>query len=350
MNEALEFLVRHGAAVVFGAVFIEQIGLPIPAAPLLLAAGALVVPGQINWSMALGAAVCGSLLADSIWFHQGRRNGNRVLRLLCRISLEPDSCVRRTRDLFTRYGMRGVVIAKFLPGLSTLVAPMAGSSGVKIPRFFFFAGIGALLYAGGLIVLGVLFRNQLEQVIAALASLGNGALALIVSIAALFIGLKFYKRKRLLRELRMARITVDELHQKLQAGENPLILDLRASDELDQDPSVIRGALHVAVSDLERREQEIPRDREIVLYCSCPNEAGSAKIALLLQRKGITRVRPLLGGIDAWRQRNYPIEMRAPATSTAATAAIDRDLATTTSRIFKFPPENVKQVKHQTNL
>ena len=316
MNEALEFLVRHGAAVVFGAVFIEQIGLPIPAAPILLAAGALVVPGEINWFAALGAALFGSLLADSIWFYQGRKNGNRVLRLLCRISLEPDSCVRRTRNLFSRYGMRGVVIAKFLPGLSTLVAPMAGNSGVRIPRFFFFAGVGALLYAGGLIVLGVIFRNQLEQVIAALASLGNSALALIVAVTAIFIGLKFSKRQRLLRELRTARITVDELHRKLEAGENPLILDLRASDELDQDPSVIRGALHISASDLEECDQDIPRDREIILYCSCPNEAGSAKIALLLQRKGITRVRPLLGGIEAWRERNYPIEARTPTTST----------------------------------
>ena len=309
MNEALEFLVRHGPAVIFAAVFIEQIGLPIPAAPVLLAAGALVVPGQMNLLLAIGAAVVGSLGADSIWFYQGRRNGNRVLRLLCRISLEPDSCVRRTRDLFTRFGMRGVVIAKFLPGLSTLVAPMAGNSGVKIPRFFFFAGVGALLYAGGVILLGVLLRNQLEQVIAALASLGNGALALLGILAAVFIGLKFYKRQRLLRELRMARITVDELHQKLQAGENPLILDLRASTELAQDPAIIRGARHVAVSDIEAGDQEIPLDREIVLYCSCPNEAGAAKIALLLQRKGIARVRPLLGGIDAWRARNYPLEV-----------------------------------------
>jgi rhodanese-related sulfurtransferase len=214
--------------------------------------------------------------------------------------------------------MRGVVVAKFLPGLSTLVAPMAGSSGVRVPRFFFFAGVGSLLYAGGLILLGVLFRNQLEQVIAALASLGNGAFALIASLAAIFIGFKFYQRQRLLRELRIARITVDELHKKQEAGENPLILDLRASTELDQDPLVIRGALHVNVSDLEHREQEIPRDRDIVLYCSCPNEAGSAQIALLLQRKGITRVRPLLGGIDAWRERNYPMELRTPAVSKAA--------------------------------
>src|SRR6267143_1139488 len=165
MSEPLAFLLRHGASVVFAAVFIEQIGLPLPAAPVLLAAGALVVAGKMHSITALSAAVFGSLLADSIWFILGRRNGRRVLRLLCRISLEPDSCVRRTQDMFTRYGMRGVVLAKFLPGLSTLVPPLAGSSGVSAPRFFFFDAFGSLLYGGCFILIGILFSHQLEQII-----------------------------------------------------------------------------------------------------------------------------------------------------------------------------------------
>src|SRR4051812_31224015 len=310
MNEPLAFLVRHGASVVFAAVFIEQAGLPLPAAPVLLAAGALVVEGKMHWFTALGAALLGSLLADSIWFNLGRHNGRRVLRLLCRISLEPDSCVRRTQDVFARYGMRGVIVAKFLPGLSTLVPPLAGSSGVSAVRFFFFDAVASMLYAGSLIVLGLVFSKQLEQVLAALASLGTGALALVGGLAAIFIGYKYFQRQRVLHELRVARISVDELHQKQEAGENPLILDLRASTELDQDPSVIRGAVHMNISEIENRQQEIPRDREIILYCSCPNEAGSAQIALLLHRKGIRRVRPLLGGFDAWRERKYPTELR----------------------------------------
>src|SRR5436190_20272782 len=165
MTEILEFLVRHGAAVVFAPVFIEQMGLPLPATPWLLAAGALIGTGTMNWVGALGAAVFGCLLADLIWFYLGRHYGNRVLNLLCRISLEPDSCVRRTQDVFTRYGMRGVMAAKFIPGLSTLAPPLAGSSGVSVSRFFFFDGLGSLLYAGAFIVLGVLFSRQLERVI-----------------------------------------------------------------------------------------------------------------------------------------------------------------------------------------
>src|SRR6267143_38816 len=209
-----------------------------------MAAGALAGTGKMSWLVALSAAAFGSLLADLIWFYLGRRRGQRILGVLCRISLEPDSCVRRTQDLFTRYGMRGVVVAKFIPGLSTLAPPMAGSSGVSAPRFFLFDGLGSLLYAGSFITAGVLFSHQLEQVIAALASLGSGALGVVVVLAAAYIGYKYYQRQRLLKELRMARITVDELHQKLETGENPMILDLRSHAELERDPSLIRSARH----------------------------------------------------------------------------------------------------------
>jgi len=245
-----------------------------------------------------------------IWFYLGRYGGHRVLDLLCRISLEPDSCVRRTQDLFTRYGMRGVVAAKFIPGLSTLAPPLAGSSGVSAPRFFFFDGLGSFLYPASFMLLGALFSRQLEEVIAALASLGSGALGVVIALAALYIGYKYYQRQRLLKELRMARITVDELHQKLETGENPIILDLRSHAELERDPSLIRGARHMTMEEVKLWQHEIPRDRDIILYCSCPNEVSSARTALLLHRNGILRVRPLLGGIDAWRERNYPTEPR----------------------------------------
>src|SRR5438093_2349728 len=268
MNETIEFLVRHGVAVLFAAVFVEQMGVPLPAAPWLLAAGALAGTGKMNWLVALSAAAVGSVLADLIWFYLGRYGGQRMLNLLCRISLEPDSCVRRTQDLFTRYGMRGVIVAKFIPGLSTLAPPLAGSSGVGAPRFFFFDGLGSLLYAGCFIVLGVLFSHQLEQVIVALASLGRSALGLVVGLVALYIGYKYYQRQRLLKELRMARITVDELHQKLETGENPSILDLRSESELERDPALIRGARHITMDDVQARQHEIPRDRDIILYCS----------------------------------------------------------------------------------
>src|SRR5882762_2917558 len=234
MNETLQFLVRHGAAIMFAAVFVEQMGVPLPAAPWLLTAGALAATGRISWFVALSAATVGSLLADLIWFYLGRYGGQRMLNLLCRISLEPDSCVRRTQDLFTRYGMRGVVAAKFIPGLSTLAPPLAGSSGVSAPRFFFFDGLGSVLYAGCFILVGVLFSHQLERIIDALAGLGRGALGVVIGLIALYIGYKYFQRRRLLNELRMAKITVDELHQKQESGENLIILDLRSHGELEQ--------------------------------------------------------------------------------------------------------------------
>jgi membrane protein DedA with SNARE-associated domain/rhodanese-related sulfurtransferase len=311
MNQILEFLSRHGVLVLYAAVFVEQLGIPLPAAPWLLAAGALCGAGQMNWWSVLAAAAAGSVCADAIWFYLGRYRGNRILNLLCRISLEPDSCVRRTQDVFGRYGMKAVVVAKFVPGLSILAPPLAGSSGAKASRFFLFDMAGSLLYAGVFILIGVLFSHQLEQILAALAGLGNRALALVVTLAALYIGFKYYQRRRLLKELRMARITVDELHEKLKQGETPIILDLRSLTELDRDPTLILGARHVSVQDLKSHLPEIPRDRDVILYCSCPNEESSARMALLFHRYGLSRVRPLLGGIDAWRERNYPTEARA---------------------------------------
>jgi membrane protein DedA with SNARE-associated domain len=232
MNDTLEFLVRHGTTVLFAVVFIEQMGVPLPDAPWLLAAGTLSAGGKMNWWMALAAATFSSLLADMIWFYFDRFCGHRVLNLLRCISLEPDSCVRRTQDIFTRNGMRGVVATKFIPGLSTLASPMAGSSGVSTPRFLILDGLGSSLYGGCFILVGAIFSCQLEQVINALAGLGGGALAVVGGLAALYIGYKFWQRQRLLNELRMARITVDELHQKQEAGENPLVLDLRSAINL----------------------------------------------------------------------------------------------------------------------
>ncbi len=294
MNETLDLLVRHGIAILFAAVFIEQIGIPLPAAPGLLAAGALAGAGKMNWLLALGAAASSSLLADLIWFYLGRNYGNRVLGFLCRISLEPDSCARRTQNLFVRHGMKGLVVAKFIPGLSTLAPPLAGSTGVTVPRFLFFDGLSSVLHGGCFILVGVLFSQQLEQVINALAGLGRSAFGVLAGLVALYIAYRYFQRHRLLRELRIARITVDELHQKQEAGENPVILDLRPHVELEQDPSLIRGALHMSMEEVERRQHEIPRDRDVILYCSCPNEVSSARVALALRRNGISRVRPLL--------------------------------------------------------
>jgi membrane protein DedA with SNARE-associated domain/rhodanese-related sulfurtransferase len=303
------FFSHHGALIVFAAVFLEQLGLPLPAVPWLLAAGTLSAAGELNLSLAVAVTVFACLIPDTLWFYLGRYRGARLLGLLCRISLEPDSCVRRTQNIFTRYGLRGLLVAKFVPGMSTMAAPLAGMSGIRIGRFLLIDGLGSLLYCGSFVLLGCYFSRRLEQLGPTLSHIGGNALTVLVAITLLYIAYKFWQRQRLLRELRMARITADELHQKLVAGETPIIFDLRSLAELEQDPSIIRGASHLAVDDIEKRHHEFPHDRDTILYCSCPNEVTSARIALRLRRKGFTRIRPLLGGIDAWRKGNYPLEV-----------------------------------------
>lgn len=312
MPESSQFLLKHGALLLFAAIFFEQLGLPIPALPWLLAAGALGAAGKFSMALGLGIVVVASAPADALWFYLGRHRGRQVLGFLCRISLEPDSCVRRTQNIYTRYGMRGVLVAKFLPGFGTMVPPLAGMSSVRASRFLFVAAVGSLLYALCFLGLGFLFSNQIQQIGSIIAQVGGSALVLVGGLLAIYVGYKFWRRQRVLRELRMARITVVELRKKQAAGEPILILDVRSNAELQEDPAVIHGALHLAVADVEHWHHEIPRNRNVILYCSCPNEVTSARVAQLLRRKGITRVRPLSGGIDAWRELNYPVDAGAP--------------------------------------
>jgi membrane protein DedA with SNARE-associated domain/rhodanese-related sulfurtransferase len=313
MSHTTQFLIDNGLPLVFAAVFVEQMGLPIPAFPWLLAAGALSAAGKFNLPLGLAITVIACLIADAFWFYLGRFRGNRVLALLCRISLEPDSCVRRTQNLFTKYGLRGVLVAKFLPGMSTVAPPLAGMSGMNASRFFAVDAAGSLVYGGCLLGLGYLFSRQIDQIGAAITRIGGSALTLLIGVIALYLAYKYWQRQRLLNELRMARITVAELRQMLDAGEVPLIFDLRSSAAIQEDPALIQGAIHLNLDEVEQRLSEFPKDREIIVYCSCPNEVSSARLALRLQRHGFTRVRPLLGGIDAWREQNYPTEARTAA-------------------------------------
>jgi membrane protein DedA with SNARE-associated domain/rhodanese-related sulfurtransferase len=322
MNDTSRFLVVHGLPIIFGAVFLDQMGVPIPAAPWLLAAGALAAAGQFHWFIALELSVLACLVADFFWFYLGRYRGTQVVALLCRMSLEPDSCVRKTVNVFTRYGWKGIIVAKFVPGMSTVTPPLAGMAGVKAGQFLLVDGLGSVIYSAGFILLGYIFSGQITQIAAALDHYGGGLLTIIIILVAGYIIYKFWDRQRLLRELRTAKITPGELGQLLDTGQAPLILDVRSVLELEQDPAIIRGAIHVAMDDLENRHHEFSRDREIIIYCDCPNEVSSAKTALLLRRKGFSRVRPLLGGIEAWRKANYPMDVWAKTTGAATTTIV----------------------------
>lgn len=293
--------------VVLGWVFVEQAGLPIPSAPLLLAAGALAGTHRMNLGLAVGFATVACVASDSMWYCLGRWNGVRVLQLLCRISLEPDSCVRRTQVSFGRNGARVLLIAKFVPGLNAMAAPLSGVIKMGWRRFVLFDLAGSLFWAATFTVVGYVFSHDLELVAAKAAYLGEWLLVLLLGAFASYIVWKFYKRQRFLQKLRIARITPEELKGKIDAGEDVIIVDLRHSLDFDAHPETIPGALHMDAADLEEASEAIPRDREIVLFCACPNEVTAARLALLLRSKGITQIRPLAGGYEGWRSRGFPL-------------------------------------------
>ena len=268
MTETLQFLLRHGYAVLFASVFAEQIGLPIPAIPMLLAMGALVGTGQFAFAAALLVTMLASLSSDFIWYQLGRRRGHAVLNLICRISLEPDSCVRRTENLYVRHGARALLFAKFVPGLSTLAPPLAGMFGMRLAGFLAWDGAGALLWAAVFCGSGYLFSAQLGLIATLALRLGTWLMVLLGSALAAYIAWKYIGRQRFIRQLSIARITPEELRGKLEAGEDIVVVDLRHSLEFEADNVKVPGALHLLPEELDQRHQEIPRDRDVVLYCT----------------------------------------------------------------------------------
>jgi len=268
MDKAIEFLVRHGYAVLAVWVFAEQFGFPISSIPLLLAGGALAGVGDLRLAWVLILPVAGSLLADSIWYEIGRRKGSRVLNVLCRISLEPDSCVRNTENLFARQGSNALVVAKFIPGFSVAAPPLAGMFGMRVSRFLLFDGAGAIAYIGTFVGLGYAFSHQLERMAEIALGLGTWLLALLVASVIFYISWKYLQRQRFLRKLRINRITPEELKRKIESGEQITIVDLRHAIDFESDPNTIPGAVFLPSEEFDHRHTEIPRDRELILFCT----------------------------------------------------------------------------------
>lgn len=306
MHGIPEFLIHYGYLVVFGVVLAEQLGLPIPATPMLLAAGALAGIGKLGLAPVMAVAILGCLVGDAVWFELGRTRGSSILRLLCRISLEPDTCVRKTETSYARYGAASLLFAKFLPGLSTVAPPMAGIFRVPVWRFLLLDGAGSALWSGAFVMVGWMFRAQLEGLALALSRFGAWLLFGVVLIFACYLASKYVQRRRILRELRIARITPVELKERLDAGEGVTIIDLR--DSVEWDGGKIPGALQISHVQLEDAIPALPSQDEIVLYCSCPNEVTSARSALQIKRHGVDRVRPLEGGFELWRDLGFPVE------------------------------------------
>lgn len=293
-------LSQYGLAIVAFNVLLNQIGLPVPAVPTLVLAGAIAASGQQHLGPVFFAAVAACLLADSGWYWIGQRYGIRVLKTLCRISLEPDSCVNETQSQFDRWGVNSLVIAKFVPGWATIAPPLAGAMRIGWLRFIFLSTLAAMLWVGVGLLSGALFKTQIALLLIHLDRIGSIAFLGALVLLSIYVAFKWWERRRFYKMLRMARISVAELHALIEGGVAPLIIDVRSPTARALEPRWIPGALHISLPDVDVHLKDLPRDRDIILYCTCPSEASAARVAKILMNHGFKRVRPLHGGLDAW--------------------------------------------------
>jgi membrane protein DedA with SNARE-associated domain/rhodanese-related sulfurtransferase len=294
-----DLLAHWGIPLVFAAALAEQAGLPLPAAPILVTAGALAWDGVLRPEAVLAAALAACLIADHAWFAAGRVKGRAVLAGICRLSLSPDTCVRRTDDLIARHGAEVLMVAKFIPGVSAVAIPTAAAMGIAWRRFVFFDAIGCLAWCVAYIAAGMLFSREVNDVLAFLAAVGGWALLVLAALFALYIGLKVLQRRRLRHLYRLVRIAPAEVAEMLANEEALLILDARSRVARAGDARTFPGAIDFDVDDALDALPHDARDKTLITFCTCPNEAAAALLAERLIKAGYGRVRVLTGGEGA---------------------------------------------------
>jgi membrane protein DedA with SNARE-associated domain len=268
MDDMLLFVELHGVSVVFALVFLDQLGVPIPSVPVLLMLGAMSGTGRVDPFAALAAAIAGSLCADFLWFQLGRWKGSKVLGLMCKLALEPDTCVSKTQGLFARHGVKSLLVAKFVPGYDTVAPPLAGLLGVGTVPFLLWSAGGAVLWLTAYGGLGYVLSDRIAALAAQAEKMGDLLVFVVLALLAAWIAWKFVQRRRVLRSIRTARITSDELHGLLTSGRAPVLVDARDAGALDVLPFVIPGALLMTMDEIDTRHAEIPRDEDVIVYCS----------------------------------------------------------------------------------
>jgi membrane protein DedA with SNARE-associated domain/rhodanese-related sulfurtransferase len=308
MQLALQFFLHYAGFMLFLWVLGEQLGAPVPSVPLLLTAGSLTATHVLPLSLVLVAVLAACFLADSTWYFLGKRFGGTMVRLVCKLSFETSTCVRKTEDYFTKHGPQALLVAKFVPGLGTVAAPIAGQTGMKYPVFLGYDLAGASLWAVSVVLAGRFFGDVIKRHPSALEWFAHSAGALILLAILGFMVYRVEKRRSFLRQVETARLDPVELKHMLDSGENPFIVDLRHPLDYLPDPRVLPGALRISPNKLLEQSAEIPRDRDIILYCTCPSEATAAKVAMNLRRVGIYRVRPLRGGFEEWKRLGFPLK------------------------------------------
>ena len=318
VGELQSLLESHGVMLVFLNVLAEQAGLPVPAVPMLFVAGALGMrEGGPALGAVLAAVILACLIADTAWYFAGKRLGQPMLRTICRVSISPDSCIRQTQSLYLRVGPRSLVFAKLLPGAGALSTAMAGMTSTPFAVFLFYDAIGALVWAGGAVLVGVVFTDFVEVILNAFSTYGPVAVMVVLGAFAAFVAWKFWRRVRLLRRTRrVPRMSVGELEARRLGDRFPLVLDVR-SDAAERIP----GAMIIDLNAPLELLSEHPTSIDIVVYCACPHEVSAAVLAERLKAAGYANTWALAGGFDEWK-RLHGEASQAAATEGDAAAAL----------------------------
>ncbi|SCB27530.1 DedA family protein/thiosulfate sulfurtransferase GlpE [Cupriavidus alkaliphilus] len=307
MGELQALLENHGLLLVFLNVLVEQAGLPVPAYPMLFVAGALGVQETgPSIGAVLAAVIVACLIADTGWYFAGRRLGQPMLRTICKVSISPDSCIRQTQSLYLRVGPRSLVVAKLLPGAGALSTAMAGMTGTPLPVFLFYDALGALVWAGSGLLIGVVFSDFIDAILEGFSTYGHMALAAVVGAFLVFLAWRSWRRLRLLRiTKRVPRMSVDELESRRLAGALPVVIDVRAHGDVPMEriPGSMVLDMQGALDSLDALGVA-PAEADIVVYCACPNEMSAALLAERLRVAGYPRTWALAGGFDEWKRRH----------------------------------------------
>jgi membrane protein DedA with SNARE-associated domain/rhodanese-related sulfurtransferase len=299
MHELTHLVAQYGLLVVFASVLLEEIGFPIPCFPILVIAGAASATGHFSVPAVIVVTLVASLVADLFWYWAGKRFGRRILALLCRVSLSPDSCVRQTENLFTKIGPWSLLFVRYLPGLTNITVAMAAITPMRLATFLTLNILGAALYFSLPVLLGAVFYRAIDDVLNTMVTFGSTGIIAVVAALAVYVLLRWWQRQAFIRQLRMDRISVDELIAMMDGGNLPILLDVRSAATRARD-GIIPGALPAHPEDIHPALLDVDRNAEIVIYCACPNEATAAVAALHLRKAGFRKIRPLLGGVDAW--------------------------------------------------
>ena len=327
MQELIDLLHQHGLLLVFLVTLASRVGLPVPAAPLIVVAGGLVAAGRMALIDLLLVSVLANVIADWVWYAAGRHYGSRIMRLVCRVSQSPDSCVLESEGMLTRWGGGSLVLAKFIPGVSLVAPPMTGAMRMPFWQFVFYDAVAALVWTLAYLLLGLVFRHQIEQVLAAMEQATWLALGLVGVLVVLFGGYRIWQRHRLKQVQSIVRMAPEELMQRMQQGWQPLILDVRSREMTALEPDGLPGAQRVDMAQLRTQMSDEERERPIVVYCNCPGDVSAAQAARRLRGLGFRQVWPLLGGLDGWLEAGHgvqPVSEYLPARCNKADVVLQR--------------------------